>query len=198
MGSNTNGGIPDQLSASRIMRENFFSAATLVANLGQSCFTGTLTYDAEIDGSPLTGYGPRGIEVFAPGNRNPYDLVLHSNGYLYGTDNGPNVGFGRMATGCGPNDSIDDKREMDKLNLLEKGKFYGHPNYKRAAYFNDSRQCKWRTASESSDAAYTAPLSKLQSSTNGICEFESNHFDGQMRGNLIVSKCKFHFFGYGI
>jgi glucose/arabinose dehydrogenase len=172
------------------MRENFFSAATLVANFGQSCFSGALTYDAEIDGSPVTGYGPRGVEVFAPGTRNPYDIVLHSNGYLYGTDNGPNGGFGDMATGCGASDFIDDQWEMDKLNLLERGKYYGHPNHKRAAYFSDTRQCKWRAASELSDASYTAPLSKLKSSTDGICEYQANHFDGQLRGNLIVAKCK--------
>lgn len=74
-GSNTNGGIPGKLPASRIMRENFFSAATLVvANLGQSCFQGTLTSSAEIDGNPLmTGYGPKRMNryIFAHGNRNP-------------------------------------------------------------------------------------------------------------------------------
>jgi hypothetical protein len=76
--------------------------------------------------------------------------------------------------------------EQDKLNLLERGKWYGHPNHKRAE--TDPRQCKWRAASEPSGDGYTAPLMKLDSSSDGICEFRSNHFNGQMRGNLIVSK----------
>jgi len=46
----------------------------------------------------------------------------------------------------------------------------------------------WRAASEEGDADYTAPLMKLDSSTDGICEFRSDHFKGQMRGNLILSK----------
>jgi glucose/arabinose dehydrogenase len=188
IGGNTNGGIPGELSTSGTQRENFFSAATLVANLGQGCFNGQITYDAVVDGSPVTGFGPNGVEIFAAGNRNPYDLVLHSNGYLYGTDNGPNNGFGDMATGCGPGEFIPDKSDSDKLNLLERGKYYGHPNHKRASYFSDNRQCKWRTASEPSDSSYTAPLTKLSSSTNGIVEFQTNHFGGLMRGNLVVCK----------
>jgi glucose/arabinose dehydrogenase len=188
IGGNTNGGKEGELSTSGKQRESFFSGATLVAHLGQSCFNGQITYDAVDDGSPVTGYGPNGVEIFSAGNRNPYDLVLHSNGYLYGTDNGPNNGFGDMTTGCGPGELIPDKSDTDKLNLLERGNYYGHPNHKRAAYLNDGRQCKWRTASETSDASYTAPLTKLTSSTNGIVEFQTNHFGGLMRGNLVVCK----------
>ena len=84
-GSNTNGGIPGPLSGSQKMRENYFSAATLVANLGESCFNGNLAYDAAIDGYPIAGFGPTGVEVFAPGNRNPFGIIFHSNGKVYGT-----------------------------------------------------------------------------------------------------------------
>jgi glucose/arabinose dehydrogenase len=74
------------------LKENYFSASTVVANLSDPLFDGRITYDALDNGTPNGG---RGIEVFAPGNRNPFGIVLHSNGYLYGTDNGPNVGFGK-------------------------------------------------------------------------------------------------------
>ena len=84
-GGNTNGGIPGQLSSSQLQKENYFSAATLVANLGESCFEGDITYDSDIEGFPTSGFGPTGVEVFAAGNRNPFGIVLHSNGYLYGT-----------------------------------------------------------------------------------------------------------------
>jgi glucose/arabinose dehydrogenase len=88
VGSNTNGGIPGELSSSRIMKDNFFSSAILVANLGKPNFNGVLTYSAPIDGDPITGYGPNGVEIFAPGLRNPYGIFVHSNEELYTTDNG--------------------------------------------------------------------------------------------------------------
>jgi len=91
-GSNTNGGKPGQLSRSQKMNENYFSASTIVANIGEPCFEGTITYSSDIGGRPTKGFGPTGVEVFAPGTRNPFGIVMHSNGYLYGTDNGPNPG----------------------------------------------------------------------------------------------------------
>jgi len=89
IGGNTNGGIPGQLSGSQIQKENYYSAATLVAYLSDPLFNGTITYDAPDDGTPDGGYG---VEVFASGLRNAFGLVMHSNGKLYGTDNGPNWG----------------------------------------------------------------------------------------------------------
>lgn len=93
-----------------------------------------------------------------------------------------------MKTGCGAGQQVPDKYEMDKLNLLEQGKYYGHPNSLRASVENDSRQCVWRSAYEPGDADYENPLMTLGSSTDGIIEWSTNHFLGQMRYNLIVSK----------
>jgi hypothetical protein len=64
-----------------MQKESFLSASILVANLGQPAFNGTVTYNAMIDGDPVTGYGPNGVEIFAFGLRNPYGIVKHSNGY---------------------------------------------------------------------------------------------------------------------
>lgn len=55
-------------------------------------FEPNIQYDAPDDGLPTT----YGVEVFASGLRNPFGICLHSNGYLYGTDNGPNLGYGDM------------------------------------------------------------------------------------------------------
>jgi len=126
VGSNTNGGLPGSTSQSQLQKENYFSAATLIVNYGAEGFNGDITYDADEDGNPITGFGPQGVEVFAAGNRNPYDVVLHSNGRLYGTDNGPNGGYGAMATGCELGEQITDKYEKDKLNLLERGTCIQH------------------------------------------------------------------------
>lgn len=185
IGSNTNGGKPGQLTGSQLQKENYFSAATLVAHMGDPLFDGRITYSAPDNGTPNGGHG---IEVFAAGTRNPYGLVLHSNGNLYGTDNGPNLGYGDMLTGCGPNQFIADVETEDKINLLVKGGYYGHPNPKRASANNEPRQCVWRNPSEPSDAGYTEPLVIIKSSTDGIIEWQTDHFDGQLRGNLITSK----------
>ena len=36
---------------------------------------------------------------------------------ILSSDNGPNLNFGEMATGCGNGESIPDKYEKDKLNV---------------------------------------------------------------------------------
>jgi len=91
-------------------------------------------------------------------------------------------GAGQMLKGCN-GQQISDAWEGDKINLLEKGNYYGHPNRKRGE--KDPRQCVWRSQHEPSGSGFTAPLLKTQSSTVGIVEFQSDHFDGQLRGNLI-------------
>ena len=90
--------------------------------------------------------------------------------------------------GCGPGEFVPDVGTKDKINLLIKGKFYGHPNAKRAAAQNDTRQCYYHSANSPSDSSYTAPLIIVSSSTDGIIEYQADHFDGQLRGNLIVAK----------
>lgn len=127
-----------------------------------------------------------GVEVFASGMRNPFDITLHSNGLLYGTENGANFGFGRRSVTC-DTDEIDPS-EGDELNLIEQGMYYGQANRKRGE--TDPRQCKWRSQTEPSDDDYTAPIALLESSTDGVIEFQCDHFNGQLRGHLILGKYK--------
>jgi hypothetical protein len=188
VGSNTNGGIPGELSRSLLMSENYFSAAVLVANLGKPAFNGFITYNSANNGNPVGGFGPNGVEVFASGLRNSFGIVMHSNGKIYATENGPNPGFGDMATGCGPGQYVPDVYDSDELNLIVRGGWYGHPNHKRGE--TDPRQCVWKGTAVASTSTYTAPLMKLRSSTDGIIEYDSNHFNGELRHNLIVSKYK--------
>jgi hypothetical protein len=93
IGSNTNGGVPGRLSGSGRLKDSYFSAATIVANLADPLFDGFIEYDAPDDGAPINS---NGISVFAPGLRNPFGLTMHSNGKLYSTDNGPNAGYGKI------------------------------------------------------------------------------------------------------
>jgi glucose/arabinose dehydrogenase len=94
IGSNTNGGVPGRISRSGKLIESFFSASVVVARLALPTFNGAIQYDAPNDGNPTNT--SVGVEVFAPGLRNPFGLVLHSNGLLYSTDNGPNTGYGTV------------------------------------------------------------------------------------------------------
>ena len=148
-------------------------------------FNGAITYTAEDDGIPNGGHG---IEVFASGTRNPFGIHLHSNGNLYASDNGPNFSYGDMMTGCQPGESKPDVTEGDKINLLVKGGYYGAPNKIRALATNDTRQCVWRSQYEPSGGGYTAPILKTPSSTDGLIEFHGDHFEKQLRGNLIAAK----------
>lgn len=94
IGSNTNGGVPGRISGSGLLIENFYSASIVRAQLSLPTFNGAIQYDAPNDGNPTSS--AVGVDVFAPGLRNPFGLVLHSNGYLYATDNGPNTGYGKI------------------------------------------------------------------------------------------------------
>jgi hypothetical protein len=105
---------------------------------------------------------------------------------LYASENGPNNKYGQTSVDC--NTQTADPHEGDELNLIEKGNYYGHANRKRGE--KDPRQCKWRSALEKSDADYTAPLLMLPASSNGIEEFQTRHFGGQLRGQLLIGRYK--------
>lgn len=159
--------------------QDYFSAATLVAPIKKQNFNGQVQLNGNGDVLPGTD-----VRVFASGQRNPFDIVFHSNGYLYGTDNGPNFNFGDASLGC--NSQGPDPKDKDELNLLEDGNYYGHPNRKRGE--TDSRQCIYRNFDDQS--GNTPAIKKLQSSSNGITEFTTAHFGGQLRGQLIIGRYK--------
>ncbi|MBW2698319.1 MAG: PQQ-dependent sugar dehydrogenase, partial [Deltaproteobacteria bacterium] len=77
------------------------------------------------------------VEVYASGIRNPYDLVWHSNGRLYNSDNDANPGFrdtcGSEANNFGCVCQAPVVSPVgDELNLIEEGLYYGSPNPYRA------------------------------------------------------------------
>jgi glucose/arabinose dehydrogenase len=74
------------------------------------------------------------------------------------------------------------------VNVVLKGHYYGHPNRLRAMLYNDTRQCKWQSRSEPSDAEYTAPTALVDASTNGIVKWQTVHFSNQLRGQLFVTR----------
>ena len=141
--------------------DNVLSGTCLVAYLSDPSFDGNIKYSATNDGIMLNA---KKLEIFAYGLRNPFSLTMHSNGNLYATDNGPNLGYGQMMTDC-KGGSIVDTYEYDRLNLLVKGQYFGFPNKIRGQ--TDPRQCSWRSITEPSTNDYTAPLMTLLPSTDG-------------------------------
>lgn len=95
-----------------------------------------------------------------------------------------------MKTGCDPSDLLDDQQREDKLVLVQQGKYYGHPNPRRATYFQDPRQCVWRNPTDATSADFEAPLAMQLSSAAAIIEYTADYFNGQLRGNLLHVKYK--------
>lgn len=113
--------------------------------------------------------------VYASGFRNTFGMTLHTSGNLYALDNGPNAGFGEFATNCFGG-SIPAKNLPDKLFKVQKGKYHGHPNLNR-------KECQHYPSS-----AVQPLIGNIKSSTNGIIEYRSNTFGGEIKGNLYISK----------
>ena len=88
------------------------------------------------------------VQVFAPGYRNPYDVLLTSDGKIYTYDNGANNGWGgrpvdpngnivtspsQIATNQGNEDSNYTPQNFDNLHEITNGQYGGHPNPIRAS-----------------------------------------------------------------
>ena len=86
-GGNTGAGAPnDDPGEFGDMQEQPLSAALLVADVDSPSFDGSCDNTADIFGPP-----PCDVTTFSTGLRNMYDFVFHSNGSIYGPDNGLGV-----------------------------------------------------------------------------------------------------------
>ena len=181
-GSNTDAGIPDPPGDELYWPESPLSAAILVASIHAPGFDGALTYDPP--GEPVdhnVDLVSGDVAVYASGLRNAYDLVLHSNGHIYATENGAlGQSVALSCTEDGGNSST-----ADELNLIEEGNYYGFPNRNRGRF--DARQCTYRPPEEASGGGYTAPIAVLPNhcSCDGIAEYTAAAFNGAMQGDLI-------------
>jgi glucose/arabinose dehydrogenase len=122
------------------------------------------------------------VRALAGGFRNPFDVVVHSNGNVYALDNGPNLDSGPASATCdseGP-----EPYEPDELNFIEEGEYYGSPNRNRAR--SDPRECTYVSGRDTSGLA-TPPIAKLGLGVvpGGLFEYTSDAFGGALRGDLI-------------
>lgn len=194
VGSMTNAGVPAFNSGS--LPESPLSAAVLKARLSEPGFDGAVQYVETVSGLPNDDqrYGDivdvvpgSDVEVHAAGIRNAFGLVFTTKSRLYATDNGPNIGFGPASTG--PDTQGTDPYDDDELNLVERGNYYGSANRNRGR--TDGRQnvyYKGLGGPPSVPDTLFQMIAWLPPSCDGIDEYRSNTFDGQIRGNLIVQE----------
>ncbi len=193
VGGNTNAGIRD--CALGDLPESPFAAATIKAEISKPGFNGIITYTETNSGLPNNdqAFGDlvdpdAGLDltIFAAGQRNPFDLIYTTWDMLYATDNGPNAGFGE-STIANCVSSLSQPTTQDELNLLEFGRYYGHPNCNRAR--TDARQSEfYNLAGLSIIGEFTQALAAFPPSVNGVEEYRSNTFNGAMRGALVAQK----------
>ena len=183
-GSATDAGIADPPGDATYWNETPLSAAILVADVHASGFDGQITYSAGPPTNDNVDQTGGDVAVYAAGTRNPYDLLVHSNGSIYATDNGA-LGMGTSidcATAGGPTSVADE------LNLIEEGNYYGAPNRNRGR--TDPRQCVYRSPLAGSGADFTGPVAVLPGhcSCNGVAEYTSDVFDGKLRGGIVIAQ----------
>jgi glucose/arabinose dehydrogenase len=148
----------------------------------------------------LENNGP--VDVYAPGFRNAYDIVLTEAGKMYTVDNGPNSGWGGEVTGnCLDNYKDGGTTHGDGLHYITKKGYYGgHPNPTRgnkANKFNNSNpQSPIEGGENPIECDFKAPGNKdgalhvFNNSTNGIAEYTASNFGGSMKGDLLAASFK--------
>ena len=197
VGGNTNAGVKKPLLGD--LPESPLSAAVLRAEISDPAFNGMVLYrdsnsgvfvDDQVFGEQVDVVPGVGIEVYATGFRNPLDICLHSNGYLFATDNGPNPGYGVGSTGLSTDDGNEAIYFQDELNLIEYGNYYGSANRARGRY--DARQAIFRSRpTPSIPGEYRRAIMDVDSSTNGLTEYRATAFNSRMRGDLLAMKWGF-------
>ena len=157
------------------------------------------------------------ITIYATGLRNPYDLVWHSNGQLYATNNGSAAGGNTPATPADlppacltrPDGAYSgvavpalnniQLAQNDHLYRLEAGGYYGHPNPLRCEWVlnggnptgnpdvGEVGQYPVGTAPDSNWRGFAYDFG-VHFSANGIIEYQGSAFNNYLTGKLLVAR----------
>ncbi|WP_435361659.1 malectin domain-containing carbohydrate-binding protein [Haloarchaeobius sp. DFWS5] len=167
--------------------------------------------DDGVNQAKLVENGP--VQIWSPGYRNAYDIVLSEDDQLYVIDNGPNTGWGGQPVGEGsgglctnaPSES-GDYGTGDQLHIAPEGSYGGHPAPIRANPTgadiydqNGNVVLNITTANSPVPASMVNPVecdyqdptedNSIGSTfgwTGGIAEYTASNFGGQMQGDLLV------------
>ncbi len=141
------------------------------------------------------------VQIYSPGYRNPYDLVITQAGRLYTIDNGPNAGWGNIPVNEGPaglaTNQINEPGVTygDALHFVSSPGYYGgHPNPTRSNPNN-----KFNTSNPQSPVSVARPIESdyqipgvdnfplviYPNSTTGIAEYTASNFGGALKGDLL-------------
>ncbi len=146
----------------------------------------------------LEANGP--VQIYAPGFRNAYDLVLTESNRLYTVDNGGNANWGGEPVGNCTN-KVDNGGQTyrDGLHYIShRGYYGGHPNPtrgKKSNTFNSSNPQSpiAQVSANPVECNFQAPgindmaLDIFMKSTNGLDEYTASNFSGAMKGDLITA-----------
>jgi hypothetical protein len=150
------------------------------------------------------------VQVYSPGWRNAYDLLIakvgaHA-GKMYATDNGYNAGQGGTPAGEGTaactnaNNDASPVTGYDSLHRITgRGYYAGHPNPTRGNRANtfggqtpvptgNPVECDFQTSLGADPTPERTAIGWDVSSTNGIAEYTASNFDGAMKGDLITAE----------
>ena len=141
------------------------------------------------------------MQVYAPGFRNPYDLVIAKSGKMYTIDNGGNAGWGDIPVGEGPGGTCTNQvnepgqTNQDNFHLISgQGYYGGHPNPTRgnqANKFNSTNPQSPVAQANPVECDYNKPandtLTTWWASTNGLDEYTASNFGGAMQGDLLTA-----------
>lgn len=177
-GGSTNSGIPSERHP---RPESPLSSAVLAADISAPGFDGNVRYDPPNATGTTIDQVAGDVRTFATGFRNPYDIVAHSNGRVYITDNGPNPGDGPRSLSC--TEQGDGPWGPDELNLVREGAYYGHPNRNRGR--EDPGQCAYAAPWDVGLATPPIALLSYSVSADGMTEYTADTFGGLMQGDLI-------------
>jgi hypothetical protein len=142
------------------------------------------------------------VQVYSPGWRNPYDIVVTKLGKMYAIDNGANAGWGDIPVGNGTPSCTNGSHEAghscpDNLHLITGPGYYaGHPNPTRGNAnnkFNPTNPQSPVPGSNSAECTFREPgvsdgaLATFSPSTNGLTEYTASNFGNQMKGDLLAA-----------
>lgn len=142
------------------------------------------------------------VQVYSPGYRNSYDVIITEAGRMYTIDNGSNSNWGGPPIGEGTPNCTNDSNETGSLTTRDnlhyipsQGYYAGHPNPTRGNMNNtwngqspvalvgsNPVECDYRQSGVDDGA-----LATWGYSTNGMAEYVATNFGGQLRGNLLAA-----------